>query len=76
MKAAIILLLIIFLGMMTQEAEDLANLLKTDNGGQGPTLQSQMFLAATHGYIVAADGTVKLQDGTIWRLWPELEIIA
>lgn len=45
----------------------LQDLLLTDTGGQGPTLESQMFLAATHGYAVEANGTVAL-GGLLCRI--------
>jgi len=51
---------------------NLSDLMATDNGGQGPTLESRMFLAATHGYAVDRMGIVTLADGSLWRIWPEV----
>jgi hypothetical protein len=55
---------------------NLSDLMATDNGGQGPTLESRMFLAATHGYDVSREGIVSLADGSLWQIWPDVRQIA
>ena len=56
------------------ELSELSELLKTDNGGQGPTLYSQMCLAITHDYDVGLDGIVTI-DGRRYEIWPEVHEI-
>lgn len=57
------------------EVLDIKKLLKTDNGGFGPTAKSQAFLLAIHNYNVFSNGTVKLENGTFLRIWPIIEVI-